>query len=365
MDIPGQKNPHAKPIFASFQLPRAKAEWGEKMQGEMPDARLGHCLIGESAAFREMLKSLEKIAGFDTPVLISGETGSGKEMAARAIHYLGKRRDQPFVPVNCGALPDHLVENELFGHRRGAYTDAREHQDGVIAQAEGGTLFLDEVDTLSAKAQVSLLRFLQDGSYRPLGANAPLRANVRILAATNADLGRSLENGRFRADLCYRLNVMELAIPSLRQRPGDTTLLARHFIREAACQYNLAEKPLHPDTLAWLESQPWPGNVRELENTIQRAFLLSDGPMVMIRGAQPESERRRQPDRRRTQPAILNFNQAKEMAVRDFERAHLQHLMHLSGGNITQAARLAGKERRSLGKLLKAHGIEATRFRSG
>lgn len=329
----------------------------------MPDNKLNHCLIGESAIFKGMLKTLEKIAAFDTPVLISGETGSGKEMAARAIHYLGKRRAQPFVPLNCGALPDHLVENELFGHRRGAYTDAREHRDGVIAQAEGGTLFLDEIDTLSAKAQVSLLRFLQDGTYRPLGASSPMQANVRILAATNADLGKSLETGAFRADLCYRLNVMELIIPPLRQRPGDALLLARHFIREAARQYELPEKPLHPDTLAWLASQPWPGNVRELENVIQRAFLLSDGPQVMVQTQKPQGERRIQPDRRQSRPNTLNFNQAKEMAVREFELAHLHHLMHVSGGNVTQAARLAGKERRSLGKLLKAHGIEAGLFR--
>lgn len=329
----------------------------------MTQYKPSHCLIGESTVFKDMLKTLEKIAAFDTPVLISGETGSGKEMAARAIHYLSKRRDQPFVPVNCGALPDHLVENELFGHRRGAYTDAREHQEGVIAQAEGGTLFLDEIDTLSAKAQVSLLRFLQDGSYRPLGANSPIQANVRILAATNSDLDKNMEAGTFRADLRYRLNVMELPIPPLRQRPGDALLLARHFIREAARQYELPEKSLHPDTQAWLASQAWPGNVRELENAIQRAFLLSDGPQVMIQPPQPQGERRMQPDRRRNRPSTLNFNAAKEMAVREFEQAHLQHLMHISGGNVTQAARLAGKERRSLGKLLKAHGIEATRFR--
>lgn len=329
----------------------------------MTHNKLSHCLIGESEVFKAMLNTLEKIAGFDTPVLISGETGSGKEMAARAIHYLSKRRDHPFVPVNCGALPDHLVENELFGHRRGAYTDAREHQDGVIAQAEGGTLFLDEIDTLSAKAQVSLLRFLQDGSYRPLGASHPIQANVRILAATNTDLGKSMETGAFRTDLCYRLNVMELPIPPLRQRPGDAPMLARYFIREAARQYGLPDKPLHPDALAWLSSQPWPGNVRELENIIQRAFLLCEGPQVMIQPTQPKEERRIQPDRRRNRPATLNFNQAKEMAMREFEQAHLQHLMHISGGNVSQAARLAGKERRSLGKLLKAHGIDATRFR--
>jgi two-component system response regulator GlrR len=330
----------------------------------MLHTQLSNCLIGESEAFKSMLKTLDKVARFDTPVLISGETGSGKEVAARAIHYLSQRRERPFVPLNCGALPDHLVENELFGHRRGAYTDAREHQNGVIAQAEGGTLFLDEIDALSAKAQISLLRFLQDGSYRPLGASAPIQADVRILAATNADLAQLMQNRQFRTDLCYRLNVMELHVPPLRQRSGDTQLLARHFIQKAARQYGLAEKPLHADSLAWLARQPWPGNVRELENCIQRAFLLAEGAMVYIDNAVSAEAQYSHGDLRPQQPATLNFNQAKQLAVREFERAHLQHLMQISAGNVSRAARLAGKERRSLGKLLKMHGIEPARFRS-
>lgn len=331
----------------------------------MTHAAYAHCLIGTSTQYREMLRSLEKIAGFDTPVLIIGETGSGKDRVARAIHYLSHRRDRPFVPVNCGALPDHLVENELFGHRRGAYTDAREHQQGVIAQAEGGTLFLDEIDTLSAKAQVTLLRFLQDGSYRPLGASATVQANVRILAATHADLALAVESGTFRADLRYRLNVMELRVPPLRQRPGDIPLLARHVVQETARRYGLAVKPLHPDTLAWLQRQPWPGNVRELENWVQRAFLLSEGPAVLIRDAQTVAESTRRDPILSEQTDPLNFNAARRQALQAFEHAHLCHLMEISAGNVSQAARLAGKERRSLGKLLKAHGIEPARFRPG
>ena len=323
------------------------------------------CLVGGSDAFRVMLQTLDKIARFDAPVLIHGETGSGKEVAARAIHYHSARRDKPFVPLNCGALPELLVENELFGHRRGAYTDAREHQAGVVAQAEGGTLFLDEIDTLSGKAQISLLRFLQDGSYRPLGSDSSLNADVRILAATNANLPQLVEGGQFRADLGYRLNVMEIRIPPLRERLGDTERLAVHFIRLAARQYGLEEKPLHPDTVRWLASQEWPGNVRELQNRIQRAFLLEEGPCVLIRSANTRVERRLRPDRRRhLHVETLNFNQAKKMAMHDFEQAHLRNLMRISAGNVSQAARLAGKERRSLGKLLKVHGIDPTQFRA-
>jgi len=322
-----------------------------------------HGLIGNSPVFREMLEVLHKIASFDASVLITGETGSGKELAARAIHYLSVRRDKPFIPVNCGALPDHLIENELFGHNRGAYTDARESQAGLIAQAEGGTLFLDEVDSLSPKAQVSLLRFLQDGQYRPLGSSRTEFAQVRILAASNVELEPLVEEGRFRADLHFRLNVMELPVPPLRARGGDIELLARHFIAEAACRYKVPSKELHPDTLEWLASQPWPGNIRELQNRIQREFLLADGPLLRIRAPVLSNERRRQPDRRHGISDTLNFNEAKQSMLQAFERSHLQRLMRECAGNVSQAARMAGKERRALGKLLKKYQIEANLYR--
>ena len=322
-----------------------------------------HGLIGNSPVFREMLVILHKIAVYDASVLITGETGSGKELAARAIHYLSVRRDKPFIPVNCGALPDHLIENELFGHSRGAYTDARDSQTGLIAQAEGGTLFLDEVDALSPKAQVSLLRFLQDGQYRPLGSSRTESAQVRILAASNVDLAQLVEDGRFRADLHFRLNVMELPVPPLRARGGDAELLARHFMVEAACRYKVPAKELHPDTLQWLANQPWPGNIRELQNRIQREFLLADGPVLRIRSFAPPNERRRQPDRRHGFTDTLNFNAAKQNMLQAFERSHLMRLMQESAGNISRAARLAGKERRALGKLLKKYQIEASLYR--
>jgi two-component system response regulator GlrR len=327
-----------------------------------------HGLIGESGSYRGMLALLEKIAGYDATVLIVGETGTGKELAARAIHYMGRRADKPFIPVNCGALPDHLIENELFGHGKGAYTDARESQAGLIAQAEGGTLFLDEVDALSPKAQVSLLRFLQDGQYRPLGGSKMESADVRILAASNVDLGELVSLEKFRADLHYRLNVMELDVPPLRARGGDIVLLARHFIAEAACRYQIPARELHPDTIHWLNSQAWPGNIRELRNRIQREFLMTEGPVIHIsNGSQTHGEhpldRRQQADRRQIPADTLNFNEAKQQAMQDFERGHLIRLMRQSLGNVSQAARLAGKERRTLGKLLKKHRIEPSHFR--
>ena len=321
-------------------------------------------LIGESAVFREMLAAIAKIASYDATVLISGETGSGKELAARAIHYQGKRSDKPFIPVNCGALPDHLIENELFGHCKGAYTDAREHQTGLIAQAEGGTLFLDEVDALSPKAQVSLLRFLEDGKYRLLGGNRLESADVRILAASNTDLQALVDAGGFRADLHYRLNVMELAVPPLRARGDDIALLARHFVGEAAQRYGMTRLDLHPDTVQWLASQPWLGNIRELQNRIQREFLMCEGPSILIRPTAPMADRRQKPDRRQAHLCPLNFNEAKQLTLQAFERNHLLRLMRESAGNVSRAARLAGKERRALGKLLKKYCIEPGFFRT-
>jgi two-component system response regulator GlrR len=321
-------------------------------------------LVGESAVFLHMLAAIRKIANYDATVLICGETGSGKELAARAIHYQSKRSDKPFIPVNCGALPDHLIENELFGHCRGAYTDARENQTGLIAQAQGGTLFLDEVDALSAKAQVSLLRFLQDGNYRPLGAARLESADVRVLAASNVDLQQLVNRESFRADLHYRINVMELAVPPLRERGDDIILLARHFVAEAACRYDMTPRELHPETIAWLLGQRWPGNARELQNRIQREFLMCESSTILIRQAAPPSDRRHQSDRRLAQLDTLNFNTAKQITLQAFERSHLIRLMRESTGNVSRAARLAGKERRALGKLLKKHSIEPAVFRA-
>lgn len=321
-------------------------------------------LIGESEVFHDMLATISRLAGYDATVLISGETGSGKELAARAIHYQGKRKDKPFIPVNCGALPDQLIENELFGHCRGAYTDARDSQIGLIRQAEGGTLFLDEVDALSPKAQVSLLRFLEDGKYKPLGGNKLESADVRILAASNVSLQDCVDSERFRADLHYRLNVVELAVPPLRRRGDDIILLARHFIAEAAARYDIPPLELHPDTQTWLVRQPWPGNIRELQNRVLREFLMCDGPSILIRPTGPGLDRRQKTDRRLAPAHTLNFNEAKQMSLQSFERSHLLRLMRECAGNVSRAARLAGKERRSLGKLLKKHCIEPGVFRT-
>ena len=318
-------------------------------------------MIGQSRAFLDVMHLIEKIARFDAPVLIQGETGTGKELAARAIHYGSARRDRPFIPVNCGAIPDALVENELFGHRRGAYTDAKWEQPGIISHAQHGTLFLDEVDALTAKSQVALLRFLQDQQYRPLGASEAQSADVRIIAASNVDLDELTEQGPFRLDLLFRLKVMHITMPPLRDRHGDIALLSAQFLQICAQRFDAGEKSLHPDTAAWMEHYDWPGNIRELENLIYREYLLADANLISTLPT-GRAEPNGAGSRHHTDFAKLSYKQAKIQAIAEFEKRYLADVLSAARGNVTKAAMLVGKERRAFGRLLKKHDIDKSTY---
>jgi two-component system, NtrC family, response regulator GlrR len=309
-------------------------------------------IIGKSPSFVAAMALIERYAPSELPVLVEGETGTGKEMAARALHYSSPRQGMPFVPINCGALPDSLVENELFGHQKGAYTDAKAAQRGLIALAERGTLFLDEVDTLSAKGQVLLLRFLQDRSYRPIGSDRLHTADVRIVAATNADLEELARQGRFRLDLYYRLKVLHVVLPPLRERVQDIPALAQHFLGACSVSMGRPQKMLNGESLQWLTEHRWPGNVRELESVIYRAYLLSDGDAIEIASI-PEALGA--PSLRYANTAETDFSKAKAKVIARFEVAYLADVMRRAQGNVTVAAKIAGTERRYLGKLLKKH----------
>ena len=324
-------------------------------------------LIGESPVFVNILREISRYSTCDAPVLVAGETGTGKELVARAIHYQSNRRDYPFIPVNCGAIPDNLIENELFGHEKGAYTDAAGAQQGLIEQARGGTLFLDEVDSLSQRAQISLLRFLQDQEFRPLGGKQLKRANVRIVAATNAVLSDKVANGNFRNDLYYRLHILPLNLPALRHRKEDILLLANHFLDKCVNLYGNGRKQLHPATLQWMLQQDWPGNIRELENFILREYLANDGMLIIsdkiagdIKGDNNSSM---------FQAIVwhdeMAFSDAKARVISEFEKNYLDWLLRKTGGNVSDAARYAGKERRALGKLLKKYAIDKSKYLIG
>jgi len=324
-------------------------------------------MLGQSTAIQAVRAQLQRYASCDVQVLIEGETGTGKELAAREIHYASARRDHPFVPVNCGAIPDSLIENELFGHDRGAFTDARAAQPGLIDHARGGTLFLDEVDALSDKGQVTLLRFLQDNEYRPVGGGAARVSDARIIAATNAGLEQQVASGRFRRDLHYRLNALHLRLPPLRERDGDVAELAAHFIRLVAVRLRGPDKSWGADAMQALLGYAWPGNVRELENVALRAYVCTEGSVVgaaELLAAEPAFAGTASTPRRRANEPELGFSAAKLHAIRKFEHDYLTRLMQQAGGNVSAAARLSGTERRQLGKLLLKHGIETKRFRS-
>jgi len=322
-------------------------------------------LIGRAPAFLSALNLVRKFATCDATVLIQGETGTGKELAARAIHYLSQRRGYPFIPVNCGALPDSLIENELFGHVRGAYTDARESHSGLVANAEGGTLFLDEIEALSSKGQVVLLRFLQDRVYRPLGAKSQISGNVRVIVASNTDIANLVQTGTFRQDLLYRLAILPIRMPALRERPGDPTVLARHFVGRFARQYQHPECDLDSPSIDLLSSHDWPGNVRELENLIHRELLMAEGATLHIAasdlGLIPDAGNPK-PNSGLSIPFELGFRRAKALVVAEFERNFLLRALSACQGNVSAAARLIGKERRAFGRLLQKHGINRDAF---
>jgi len=312
-------------------------------------------MIGNSAAFLTLLRQIEKIASTDACVLIEGETGVGKELTARAIHYLSARRSKPFISLNCGAIPESLIESELFGHARGAFTDAKTNRSGVISQADSGTLFLDEIDSLPCKGQVALLRFLQDRRYRPVGQSVEEVSNSRVIAATNQPLQDLVERRAFRSDLMYRLNILRLQVPPLRERKTDIVLLARHFLKVYCERYGLPLKSLHSSSWVWMMRYEWPGNVRELESVIHRNVLLSEDHEMIVDECVPQLQTHPMPS---SSCEFLNFQDAKAHAIAEFERGYLSKLFKETHGNVSAAARLACKERRSLGKLLKKYGID-------
>lgn len=316
-------------------------------------------LIGQSPLFLKTIAKVPVIAESEASVLISGETGTGKELVAHAIHYLSPRAQFPFVAVNCGSLPDTLLEDELFGHERGAFTHAEARREGLIAQAENGTLFLDEVDTLACKAQVDLLRVLQDRKYRPIGSSREREAHVRIVAATNASLHQLLHSGNFRPDLYYRLCVFTLTLPPLRERKEDIQALAAHFLAKHA---PAAKQGMQFSACAMEAMQlwDWPGNVRELENAVVRGIHLSQGSVIdapdLVLALHPDNTVHMRAENQ-------SFRSMKRATIEMFERDYLTKLMLTYNGNVSEAARASGKERRELGKLLKKHRLDAKSFR--
>jgi len=293
-------------------------------------------LLGDSPAMQTVYRTLAKAAGVNATVLITGESGTGKELVARAIHYQSARRAAPFVPVNCGGIPDGLLESELFGHRKGAFTGAGESRTGFFQAAEGGTLFLDEIAELELPMQAVLLRVLQDKIVYPIGSREPRTVDVRIMAATNKRLDKLTEQGRFREDLYYRINVIPVDLPPLRERGDDVLILTRHFASQFAQELDKPTPDFTDHARDALRTYPWPGNVRELENVVQRLVLMAEGELIDA------------PDL----PALMRYSAARPPAVdrplAAVEHDHIRQVLDAVGGNKTRAAQILGIDRKTL-----------------
>jgi DNA-binding NtrC family response regulator len=313
-------------------------------------------MVGTSPSFRRLLDQVSRFGPTEAPVLLTGETGTGKELCARAIHMLSSRQQGPFIPVDCGAVPEQLAESELFGHVRGAFTDAHRDHHGLAALAEGGTLFLDEIDALSLPSQGKLLRFVQEGTYRPLGSERFARANVRVVAACNGELERIVSAKQFRSDLYFRLNVLRVVLPPLRERRPDIPLLAEHFLRQFTNAPDCPEPLLPASSLQKLQSYDWPGNVRELLNVLQRAVVLAAGEPILpehilfTTDSQPPDD---------PSPA-KGFRAARAHAIETFERNYISDMLQKHNGNITHAARDAGHDRRGFGRLARKYHLDVS-----
>jgi two-component system nitrogen regulation response regulator NtrX len=331
------------------ELERANASMSAELRDEW-------VMVGESVAMRALRKQIELVAPTDGRVLIYGESGTGKELVARAIHARSLRAAAPFVELNCSAVPEELIESELFGHARGAFTGATHPKRGKFELADGATLFLDEVGDMSARMQAKVLRVLEEQRFEPVGGATPMRVDVRVVAATNKRLEIEIEQGRFRTDLLFRLNVIPFEVPPLRERPEDVPLLVEHFNIRFSRAYNKRPKRFEPSAVEALRSYCWPGNVRELRNTIERVVIMHTGAKVsasdlpLLGGEEPLPAPAR----------FSSFREAGEAHQRDFIRAKLAE----AEGNVSRAAELMGMDRSHLYRRMKALGINVREERA-
>jgi two-component system response regulator HydG len=310
-------------------------------------------LIGESPPMQQLYQQLARIAASEAAVLITGESGTGKELVAQALHTHSRRATGPFVPVNCPALPPTLLESELFGHVRGAFTDARTERTGLFLQADGGTIFLDEIGDLPLELQPKLLRVLETSAVRPVGSNKERRMDVRVLTATNRDLEAAVEAGRFREDFFYRINVIHIAVPPLRARGTDILLLAQHFLARCAARSGKPVTGITEGAAAKLLAYAWPGNVRELRNAIERAVALTRYERIVVDDL---------PDKIRTYHTshllIGSENPTELVSMEEVERRYIEHVLTAVGGNKALAARILGFDRKTLYRKLAQYGLE-------
>ena len=328
----------------------------EALRRKAQRRRKADLIIGTSPSVTEVRRLIGTVARTDVAVAVSGETGTGKELVARTLHEQSERSDRPFVVVDCAALPEALLENELFGHEAGAFTGADRKTAGLLAEADGGTAFIDEIGEMPLLVQGKLLRFLQTKEFRRVGASKQTRVDVRVVTATNRDLEAEVARGRFRQDLFYRINVFPLRLPPLRERREDIALLADHFVRAIAKEMGRATESFTAEAAALLAAQEWPGNVRQLENVVRRLLVVAEGPRIALAECQAVLGRPAASAAPREGP-VEPFHQARAAALERFERQYLEDLLNAAGTNVTEASRRAGLDRKNLWLKLKRYGM--------
>jgi two-component system response regulator AtoC len=314
-------------------------------------------IVAESASMQAIFETVKRLANFSTTVLITGESGTGKELLAQAIHHNSPRRGKPFVAINCGAIPENLIESELFGHKKGAFTDATRDKKGLFEEANGGTLFLDEIGELPQHLQVKLLRTLQEREIRRVGDEQPIPIDVRVVAATLRDLEDDVDRGRFRDDLFYRLNVVSIHIPPLRERPEDIPVLVEHFVEKHNKRLGLDVRQIEPEALRCLMHAPWRGNVRELENCVERAIVLSDSGRIDVASLTPQVRAVGEAVVPRAIAALSDDNLSIKQRSRELEIALITRALKKTGGNRTHAAKILEISHRALLYKLKEYGL--------
>jgi two-component system response regulator HydG len=334
----------------AVQHRRLRAEVKRLRRGGREAQRLGE-LLGASPAMHEVYALIERVADTDSSVLVTGETGTGKELAARALHELSRRRSGPFVAINCAAMPEALLESELFGHVRGAFTDARAARTGLVSQANGGTLFLDEIGELPLALQPKLLRVLQERKVRPVGGDAEIPLDIRLVCATNCDLESAVEEKRFRDDLYFRVNVITVRLPPLRARAGDVLLLAQHFLERCAAKADRPVTGIAPEAARLLMEYPWPGNVRELQNCIERAVALARYDQLTVADL-PDKIQHHRP----SHVVIASDDPSELVSLEEMERRYILRVMEAVAGNKTLAAQILKMGRKTLYRKLERYG---------
>jgi two-component system response regulator AtoC len=313
-------------------------------------------MIGRSPPMQEIFTTIEKVADYKTSVLVTGESGTGKELIARAIHYNSSRADKPLVTVNCGAIPENLLESELFGHKKGAFTDAIKDKRGLFQEAHGGSIFLDEIGELPRPLQVKLLRALQEEEIKRVGDTQSINIDIRVLAATTKDLAEEVKKGRFRDDLYYRINVLHVVVPPLRQRPEDIPMLTQHFIEKISKRLHSKVDGISPAAASALQRYEWPGNVRELENFIERAMVMTGGRTIELADLPPHLQPKAEPAEYLANDENLSIKEAS----RRLERTLIRRALEKTGNNRTQAAKILEISHPALLYKIKAYGLDSS-----